>query len=170
MRLSDIRDTIINSETEDWHSIPAGAYFTDAPNIDTDSFEQHDSLLVYRDDVSLTVQWGMRARGYDHVQEVQQIWPSAAYPDPSVRVFHIDVFWCGVLVDRESLVSVDGGRAYLPIGSKRCTNWQGFGHPKPETYEFDYTATAWQTGLARLIASNSELDSYMARAHVIIRD
>ena len=170
MQLHDLRQLIINSEPEDWHEIPAGAFFTNAPNIDTGSFEQHDLLLVFRDDVDLTVQWGMRARGFDYTTSIKDLWPDAEFPDPSINVYHVDIFWRGVLVDRENLVSVDGGRAYLPLGSRRCTNLPALDEPRPTKAEYEYTASPWQTALARILESNRELDSYMARAHLTIRD
>lgn len=170
MRLNELQNLVIQSQPEDWHMIPAGAFFTDAPNIDTGSFEQHDYLLVYREDVDLTIQWGMRARGFDHVEKAKQLWPNAAFPDPAADVYHVDAFWRGVLVDRENVVSVDGCRAYLPLGSSRVTNWEGGGGPAPEVPEYEHTATPWQAALARVVDNDrDEHDSYMSRAGLVVR-
>lgn len=168
MNLFKLRELIIHSTIDDWHNVTVGPYFTDAPDIDNDTVEQHSELMVYRHDIDLTIQHGIRARRFGHVEKVTQLWQDAHFPDPTVYVEFVDVFWRGVLVDREHVVTVDGGRASIPLGTKTTLNYNPDG-PQPETFEFEYSATTWQTALARLVDGDRDWADYTKRAGIVIK-
>lgn len=164
--LAELRERILSTTQDDWHEIEAGPYFTDAPDIDKDTFDQHMALLVYRDDVSLTIQWGMDARSHvGRLTDLADIWPDAHFPDASIRVYFADVFWNGTLIDREHIVSVDGGRARLPLGRREAP---GYDHTRDEPPVWVYTATRWQTGLARLLDSGHDFERYFAQTGMTV--
>lgn len=167
--LDEIRSLIINSDLErDWHDIDSGPFFTDAPDVDEDTFHQHDSLLVFRDDVSLTIQWGMRPN-YQHEQlrTVSELWHEASFPDESIRIYRADVFWNGSLIDRENVVSVDGGRALMPLGTRTVP--PGYEPRTSGPVNWVYSCTQWQAGLAYLLDSGREHDRYFEQTGMTIR-
>ncbi|PJJ77480.1 hypothetical protein CLV28_0699 [Sediminihabitans luteus] len=169
MDLHELRETISNSRYEDdWHHVVTGPFYTDAPDVDEDTVEQHDELLVYTPNVDITIQHGLRARGFDHIKTADQLWQDASFPDPKATVDFVDVFWRGVLVDRECVVNVDGGRATIPLGTQKPLNYSSSG-PRPEKYEFEYTATKWQVALARIADRDHDWASYMEQAGIIIK-
>lgn len=171
MKLTELRQLIIDSDVSSWNVIPAGPYFTDAPNIDDDTFEQHGELLVFVPDVDLTIQAGMRARGRDHIEDATSLWGDVVpFADPTVRVEYVDVFWRGVLVDRSELVVVDGGRAVIPLGSQQVLNWTDHSEPAPDKFEFSYSATTYEAALARVVDRDREWSEYMDRAKMKIVD
>lgn len=165
MELHELRQAIIDSEASHWHSVTVGPYFTDAPDIDEDTVEQHDELLVLKSNIDITIQHGLRARGQDHVTKTTQLWEEAFFADPSARVYFVDVFYRGSLVDRDSVVSVDGGRALIPLGAQRTLNLN-LDAPRPQQLEFAYTATAWQMALARIVDHDREWADYTSRAGI----
>ncbi|MFD6094563.1 hypothetical protein ACFWGN_20825 [Oerskovia sp. NPDC060338] len=167
MNLLELRDTIINSSIDDWHNVTVGPYFTDAPDIDEDTVEQHQELMVYRSDIDVTIQHGLRARGYDQIKKATQLWHDAHFPDPAAHVEFVDVFWRGVLVDREHVVTVDGGRASIPMGIRDTLNYVS-GKPRPEKFEFAYRATRWQAALARLVDGDRDWADYTKRAGIVV--
>lgn len=168
MNLLELRDRIIDTDMDDWHRVTVGPYFTDAPDIDEDTVEQHSELLVYRHDLDITIQSGIRARGYGHVKRSEQLWGEAHFPDPEAHVIFVDVFWRGVLVDREIVAVVDGGRATIPVGTRTALNFNAEG-PQPGKYEFEYSATTWQASLARLVDSDRDWFDYTKRAGIVIK-
>lgn len=171
MRLDDLRQMIITSDRErDWNEIAPGSYFTDVPNVDEDTFEWHDSLIVYRPDVNLSIQWGMRSRQLNHIEKASQLWrENGAFPDPKARAVHADVFWSGSLVDRVHLVYVDGHRALLPVGDQHALNYDDTKPPgKQQDITWKYTATEWEAGLARLLDGGRQFDSYLQRTGIVI--
>ena len=167
MELRELRQTIMESEFFHWNVVETGPYFTDAPDIDEHTVEQHDELLVLTSDVDITIQHGLRARGMNQITEASQLWENAHFPDPSASVHFVDVFYRGNLVDRESVVWVDGARAAIPLGSRKALNYDSTG-PRPDKVEFAYTATAWQAALATLADHDREWANYTKRAGITV--
>lgn len=171
MKLDEIRAMVLDSDRElDWHEIIVGTYFTEVPDVDNDTFEWHSSMIVYKNDVDLTIQWGMDARGKDHIKTADQLWREhGAFPDPAARVGLADVFWRGSLVDRIEYVVVDGGRALLPIGDQRALNYDHSLLPGDQEIEWEYSATAWEVGLVRLLSDDRDFDRYFRQTTMIVK-
>lgn len=166
MELQELRQAIMDSEFFHWHVVDVGPYFTDAPDIDEDTVEQHEELLVLKSNIDITIQHGLRTRGRDDITLATQLWEEAAFPDPSAHVYFVDVFYRGTLVDRESVVSVDGGRALIPLGNRKTVNYKANG-PQPKKFEFAYTASAWQMALAMIVDHDRDWGDYTKRAGII---
>lgn len=165
--LDEIRQMIIDSGPEHWHKPQPGPYFTDGYDVDENAFRSHDELYVFKPDVDLTIQegleWGHNSR---EITKSTQVWDCVEFPDETVRVRFADIFWRGVLVDRVQVVSVDGARAVLPFGSRTLKNGpmpmgsaaRGF------TPEWDNTATAFETAVARIVDGDREFEEYFRQS------
>jgi len=173
VRLDELRQIIIESADKDeyWHALPPGPYFTDAPDIDDDTFRQHSALYVFKDDLDLTIQEGLKWGHLSHdVERVDQLWDDVSFPDESAMVSNADVFWRGSLVDRVLVVTVDGGRATLPVGSRRALNYED-GHLTSGTkVQWEYTCTAYEAALARVVDQGQEFDRYLRQTGMVIRN
>lgn len=173
MTLDELRTLIIDSTRErDWHDVAVGTYFADVPLGNEGTYEWHESLIVYRHDVNLTIQWGMRSRLLSHVTKSADLWrANAVFPDPSAIPVHADIFWAGSLVDRVQLVFVDGARALLPVGDQRALNWNSADTLRPpKDVEWEYSATRFEVALARLLDNGHEFDSYFRRIGMVVKD
>lgn len=169
--LEEIRRLVIDSDRErDWHTVITGPYFTDAADIDDDTFRMHSELIVFRADVGLTIQyglkWGHLARS---VEKAQQIWDDAHFPDESASAFYADVFWQGSLIDRVQLISVDGGRATLPVGSRKALNYDRAEARAGTKIDWEYTATEYETALARVVDGGREFEHYFRNTGLKIK-
>lgn len=171
MTLDEIRTLIMNSDREDdWHDVVVGSYFKDVPDVDKDTFEWHDSLIVYRDNVDLTIQWGMRSRRLSHVTKAEDLFHDRAhFPDPEATTIHADIFWAGSLIDRVELVYVDGGRGLLPVGAEKALNFD-LKAPRPQNIEWEISATRFELAIARLLDSGDDVDEFANRIGMIVKD
>ncbi|WP_447924736.1 hypothetical protein [Georgenia muralis] len=90
----------------------------------------------------------------------------------SIGIVLVDIFWRGALVDRERVVGVDGFRAWLPLGTRTMVNAEDWRADRQNVAPmWEYSATQWQTSLARLIdsGSNDDFDRYFREAGLIVR-
>lgn len=177
MRLADIRTTIEQSTSEDWHHIAcwgsgSGPSFHDKWErwgtlggdelgkwaLDLDS---HENTLVNRENVALTIAWGITAK-----KDMTPDWNT--FTDESPVDYHLgDVFWNGVLVDRYYLVAVDGARAVLPLPRPIYEQREG------KTTVAHYEVTRFHRAFARLVhdAEHSEgFDQYYREAGFVTVD
>lgn len=171
VRLEELRQLIIDSDRErDWHDIIIGTYYTEVPNVDDDTYEWPHSMIVYRDDVDLTIQWGLPARRLRHVTTARQLWDEhGAFPDPSARTELADIFWRGNLVDRVELAVVDGGRATLPVGSSQVIGYDHSRSAEEQEIRRVYWATQFQVAVARLLDTVGEFERYFGQTTMSIR-
>lgn len=121
MTLQQVLQTITNSSNTDWNMIScwgadSGPSYRDRFEFyevrdgsqDVLTVESHTNVAAFRDDVAITLAWGLEHRKSYNAPF------SDRWPDTHVSSFFVDVFYNGALIDREVLISVDGGRAYLP--------------------------------------------------------
>ncbi len=94
----------------DYGSGPGGAY----SNIS----DEHHSRAVCREEVSLTMSWGMTPYSREERNEPHFDW-AKDFVNPVVRLFWVDFFWNNALVDRVELCRVDGGHGTIPIPDVR---------------------------------------------------
>lgn len=170
MKLYELRKIIIDSTSNDWHKIDSGPTYRQGWEIwsgaDIEGTQikpvEHHSHAAFRDDLDLTITWGM-PRDFDD-RELTFPWQEA-FPDTSVTAMYADVNWRGALVDREVQLVVDGGRAYLPLGLPK----------KDPTAEYGYReiVSTWQAGFAAVTHGFTHaysLSEYMQRAGFEVSD
>jgi hypothetical protein len=81
----------------------------------------HHARAVLTEDVDVALEFGMTDDPFGHRENWRADW--APFADPKVSGEYCDVFYRGALVDRVHLVSVDGGRAILPLPHHREGQW-----------------------------------------------
>lgn len=155
MQLHEIWDEIRKSYGEYWSYIPEGPLFN--YNLGTSNgvatvYGWHDARAVLVHDVDIALEWGMSDDPFERKLDYRPAW--APFPDSVVSLFYADVFYRGSLVIRETLASVDGGRAVLPV---------------PQTREGKLTAMDRPYQLARVIddiMGHREFESYFERSGI----
>ena len=83
-----------------------------------------------------------------HTEDFQEPWANNGFADPKARSYWVEVTYDRALIDRRVLVSLDGGRAMLPMPKSRA----------------DLTFSKLSYRLAQLFDSLSTLDEYAKRA------
>ncbi|MEV6383172.1 hypothetical protein AB0M31_27650 [Streptomyces sp. NPDC051773] len=176
MRLVDIRNTIEQSTSEDWQHIAcwgsgSGPSFHDKwerwGTLGGDEhkwaldLESHGNTLVYRENVALTIAWGITA-----TRDMQPDWNN--FPDSNPVDYQLgDVFWNGALIDRHYLTSVDGGRVILPVPHPIYEQRDG------KTTVARFEVTRFHRALARLIHNaepGEDFDRYYRDAGFVTID
>jgi len=153
MNLFEIRRLIIESWKDSWHYLPEGPLFNynlgtagDAATV----LGWHDARAVLIEDVDVAIEFGLSADPFENRRDWSPEW--AKFPDPTVQVEFCDIYYRNALVDRISMVRVDGGRALLPLPNRDDGRW----------IVFD-----WPYHLARVIndlQDHREFDSYFSRS------
>jgi hypothetical protein len=126
MRLNELMDKIIGSSRSDWHKITCwGAntgpsyhnaftfYDTWQGNEGVLQEDSHSNVAVYIPDVSITLAFGLRA-----LADFKEEWANK-FPDSHASSSYVDVFYNNALVFRDVYVTVDGGRANLPLPTRK---------------------------------------------------
>ena len=124
MRHDEIRSRVMGTDADDWHQIVCwgggGPSYLNSFGVWTTSdgqmgfeIESHSNLAVLREDVDLKIAWGLNT---DRDGSLTFPWQNN-FADNKVTKMFIDILWRDSLVDREVVVSVDGGRALLPLGT-----------------------------------------------------
>ncbi len=128
MTLREIIDTIINSDYDDWNRMTCwgghtGPSYSQRLGVVTKGsgaweleIEEHAHVAAYKPNASITVAWG-----FTHNDDFQENWHQNL-PDKRASSSFIDVFFNGALVFRTIMVSVDGGRVYLPLPNAQTVN------------------------------------------------
>ncbi|PYY34477.1 hypothetical protein [Curtobacterium sp. MCPF17_046] len=113
MKLDEIRALIAQTGSDDWQRIEAPLYnhWIDWSSSGFEGSITHTSRAVLRTDIDISVEWGMHRPGE---RDEYHPWAEGLFADPDVHSFWVDVFYRGAHVDRRTLVSVDGNRAYFP--------------------------------------------------------
>lgn len=124
MQLHEIWAKIGESWGEWWNYLPEGPLFNYNLGNSGDEasvFGWHDARAVLIEDVDIAVEWGMSADPFENRRDYKPEW--APFADPSVAICYADIFYRGSLVERVSIASVDGGRAYLPTPKRKDDRW-----------------------------------------------
>ena len=115
MTLQELIERIKMSSPGDWHKIGGFPSYRDKFTLHSNAdsrwveVEPHDVVAVYKPDVSITMAWGLTVHA-----DFQEPWANE-FPDRRASSHYVDIFFNSALVFREMYVSVDGGRAYLPL-------------------------------------------------------
>lgn len=178
MRLEDIHNTIEHSTSADWNRIGcwgggSGPSFHNkwerwgtlgGEGLDdkwTLTHEEHGNILVYREDVALTIAWGI-------VTDKGMTPDWNTFADDSPLEYQVgDIFWNGNLVDRHYLTAVDGGRVILPLPMPV------FERPDGKSALARYEVTRFHRAFARLIdraEPSEDFDRYYTDAGFVTVD
>jgi hypothetical protein len=115
MGLEELRRIIAASDRGDWNVVSCFGMPSFLPWSPDGEFSEHHARAAYRPDVSLGLAWGIRQN-----EDFQEDW-TQEFPDSHAESFLADILYAGMLVAREHLVVVDGGRTYLPIPDQNLT-------------------------------------------------
>jgi hypothetical protein len=126
MTFDELINLVTSSDPEDWHTTvcwgaDSGPSYRDhfnffqvydgQPNV---LFaEAHSLVACYKPDLSVTLAWGL-----DAIRDFKEPWANG-FADPKAASHYVDIFYNNALVFRTVYVSVDGGRAYLPLPESR---------------------------------------------------
>ena len=126
MRLNEVMDKVIGSQRRDWHKITcwgAGSgpsYRNNFTFYETSEGPEgvlhessHSNVAVYIPDVSITLAFGL-----DADEEFKGEWVNK-FTDSDASSSYVDVFYNNALVFRDLYVTVDGGRAILPLPTQK---------------------------------------------------
>lgn len=176
MNLRELLDFVVATPADGWHSVPdlraephLLSWHLASVNHGDDgwqtelTFDSHAMLYVNVERPEVSIAWGLELH-----DELRFDWPMA---DPDVSACAADILLNGVLVHRESILMVDGARAYLP----HPRPWMIKTGAKDQRLGYEHvgdTATEWEMRLARLLDDlarhGSEFDSYLERTGMVI--
>lgn len=119
MTLNNLIKTVLSSNDHDWNKLncwgafsgPSFKYNFNFENTDSSLFkvDSHDTILVYKEDVSITIGYGLSSNN-----DFKADWANK-FPDPRASSHFIDIFYNNSLAFRDLFLMVDGGRCKLPI-------------------------------------------------------
>jgi len=122
MNLYEYFERVINTEAKDWNTITcwgAGSgpsylnkftvWNTGKGNFSNIEIDSHSNIAVLKSDITMTFAWGL-----SHNNDFAEEWANK-FSDKKAMSSYIDFFYNGVLVFRDIIVSVDGGRCYIPL-------------------------------------------------------
>lgn len=122
MKLDEFLKNIIHSKIEDWTVIScwggnSGPSFLNqfivwnsgSGEFQNLEIESHSMVASYRNNLSIMIAWGLK-----HNDNFIEEWANNFSVQRAASDF-VDFFYNGALVLREIIVSVDGGRCYLPL-------------------------------------------------------
>ncbi|MCK5752454.1 MULTISPECIES: hypothetical protein [unclassified Mycolicibacterium] len=87
-------------------------YWTEVTDVNTE--DGHHKVYVFHDNAAITLAWGK-----DHLegQPWTEAWSQAGgFPDDKIYGHWFDIRYNGVVIHRDLVLSVDGGRGILPSG------------------------------------------------------
>jgi hypothetical protein len=130
--------------------------------------EEHHSIAVLQRDIDVRIAWGYDpnfGRG-----EEDTYFKEHAFADPKVSAELGDVFYRGALVQRHWLLSVDSGRALLPMPTRRLIEGADLMSRDPNDYELFVTQP--EVNFARLLndlrKTYDDFGSYLRRSNFVI--
>ena len=109
MGLDELRQLIADSDRGDWNIVSCFGKPSFLPWSPDGEFNEHLARAAYRPDLSIGLAWGITDN-----DNYREDWAND-FPDEHAESELADILYNGMLVAREILVSVDGGRALLPI-------------------------------------------------------
>jgi hypothetical protein len=126
MTFEEVIETITTSEPDEWwseacwgaNSGPSYHYqpeFWELIDGDTNVLKvnAHSNVAAYKLDVSITMAWGLKL-----LDNFKEEWANK-FPDPSASSRYLDIFYNNALIFREVYVTVDCGRAKLPLPDRK---------------------------------------------------
>jgi hypothetical protein len=97
--LGEVLNFVTSTQPHQWHHIPSAGDYGEG---------EHSSYVVNHEHPDLAIMWGLTVNeglSFDTLN----------FPNPDIDSFAADILLNGAIVHREVLLTVDGGRAYLPF-------------------------------------------------------
>ena len=141
MTLDEVRDLLKRTSESEWHRIEAPTFYAVLEAFQVVDHQElsvnyHTDSAVYRDNVALTIGWGLqRQSGDTFTPDYLEKFPL----EKPIRRTCVDVFWNGAVIDRVSLDILE--TSYLPSPMPH--------HDRRHKLE-RYTVEAYEVGMARL--------------------
>lgn len=133
-------------------------YWTEVADVITD--DGHRKVYVFHDNAAITLAWG---KVHQEGQPWTETWSEAGgFPDNKIYGHWFDICYNGVVIHRDLVLSVDGGRGILPSGRPISEGDKGI---------TGMTVTEAEARRARLIdalvhGAHSQFDRYSTSANI----
>ncbi|MEU0236766.1 hypothetical protein ABZ234_03680 [Nocardiopsis sp. NPDC006198] len=174
MKLSEVHEAITKSRPHDWKHIPLWASNTGTGfhhtletrgngEGQTLSIDRHTHQMVFRDDVSLTIGWGIK----DSDDLVPDFLEKFSMVDKA-RSFFADVFWNNALIHREGVYAFKSlEHVFLPTGEPVYSD-----DDSDDAEVVRYEVTPFQVSLVRVLHSAElrNFDDHFARSEFVVVD
>lgn len=131
MKLNDVKKILAESSQDDW------------------IVDDESGSFTYKEDLNLHIE---RAP-YETYRDFNEKW-ATSHPDPKAVAVEYTVKYGSSFVDKQTLVSVDGHRATLPM-------------PKSAT---DLSVKASDVNFAKIVDVGTRIDEYLGRARLQVQD
>lgn len=118
----------------------------------TKGYWLHDDgmrVFTFKQDLNIRIQEVSDQSG----ERFEEEW-ATKHSDPSARRYYYDLYYGASFVERFYFVSVDGGRATIPL-------------PQSAT---ELVINRWQYTIAQVIDTTNTLDSYLGRCGISVSD
>lgn len=174
MQMSQLDQILQVTNADHWELIEAGPTFLHSYLVvgggpgssRIAGVEYHDSIAVLKADIDIRIAWGYDP---DFGERRRQFFGEHTFPDSAIGVELSDVFFRGALVQRRHLISVDGGRAVLPMPRTRR---KADTAPTSRSHDdFEQVVTRQAVNCARLVdrlSGNTEFDTYLYRSGLLV--
>ncbi|MDO3312654.1 hypothetical protein [Mycobacteroides abscessus] len=135
------------SSPDDW---------TKVENVTTE--DGHRQLYVFHEDAAISLAWG---KDYLDGEPWTEAWSeSGGFPDKKIHGHWLDIRYNGVPIQRDLVLSVDGGRCVLPSGSPISEAGKGVIGMKVSEPEMQ------RARLLDGLLEHSQFDRYSASANI----
>lgn len=160
MTLKEYENLIVNTDKNDWTEIGYGPLYLNefgvwtkgSGEFDNIKIHSHHSYMSLKKNLLVSVAWGLKQNN-----NFREDWANG-FPDPQASSGLVDFFYSGILVYRDIYVSVDGGRAVLPLPKIERN---------PETYQIErLTVSETRYKFFRLLNRMDAYDRYITGARI----
>ena len=165
MRLDELRHTISDSEPDDWNVITGPSYLDHFVPMEVNRGQPglvyelhhaaHHTRAILTSDVDISIAWGLYLDP-DNPAYFSEAW-TQSFPDKKAYAQYADVFYRGSLVDRVTIVAVDGGRYKIAMPEQDLEEIENM---KPKL--IGYWIGPWEDAVGRLITRLDGGHSYEA--------
>lgn len=177
MELAEVRRRISESTPSDWNLIYAPFLYLESwiwwqrPGDEVTHFEAHahDVRGVFKPDVSIGLAYGLR---WEDGDEFHVPWTSP-WPEP-IHAAYVDVFWNGMLIDRELVLQVSdlSSSAVLPVGKVESVPGDGGVTAWKDYTVMGESVSKWQADLAKVVHCfqhrAEDFDRFMSQAPIAV--
>jgi hypothetical protein len=167
VRYEEIRQLITGSSPDDWAVIESGGGvyldrlgqvgWGDGQSLEVES---HLYLAVFKPDAGVRLAWGV-------TEDTGLVFDGWEWPDPRIARQVVDGFWHGALVTRWLVLSVDGGRCYLPV-PRHAFAGEVLGDGETAGWAVKESEVALARLLQQLARPGDDFGGYLKRTEAIV--